>query len=477
MRRLRNVGLGLIAAVMAVAGPLSAYTSAAHDYDFFSRNNIVIYNPDDTTCSISTSGGVVNSLSGSDNRQKIWNYLTARGLSPEQAAGVMGNLQSESAGTWNPVVNEYSQPFGRGGFGIAQWTDSTVGAGRRTALVNYLNSSIPDVMATYYTTDYSKSTSATNQSTGYVPKNASTGQLMAQDANDKLLLGELNRLYDEATTRTVGPLALAKNLGSKGQTEWQAIQQAKSVEDAANVWLYSYEVPLAVINASKDPTAAAALSTARINNSNAILALYNQGASGQACSGITSNNSSNGTKQELAKQIINNPNISYWQVTEGLRQKQIFQDIASGKSNGNDYPCGVNIQIMQMILAVAKNNKMTINDMNRACLNNIPASSSTRSPHYAGNGSAIDFGPINGMQPFSPAGARLLMSIIAPYLPPVSRVGENQCPGIGTIPGTPKGVGRFADACTHLHVDIPASTDPNLKCKANLQPGVCNNPV
>ena len=53
-------------------------------------------------------------LNGSDNKAKIWNYLVGKSLSPQQIAGIMGNMQSESAGTWDPRIVEYGYPNSRG---------------------------------------------------------------------------------------------------------------------------------------------------------------------------------------------------------------------------------------------------------------------------------------------------------------------------------------------------------------------------
>ncbi len=82
--------------------------------------------------------GSSTSLTGKDNKAKIWNYLTqVKQLSPESAAGIMGNLQAESAGTWDPRVVEYAYsdpphrsdtvppnigPQGQPGYGLVQWT-------------------------------------------------------------------------------------------------------------------------------------------------------------------------------------------------------------------------------------------------------------------------------------------------------------------------------------------------------------------
>lgn len=77
----------------------------------------------DNLCGTGTDGGS-GALVGSDEAEKIWNYLKTRGLSDVAAAGVMGNIQQESQ--FKPIVEETS---GGGGFGIIQWTGE-----RRTEL-------------------------------------------------------------------------------------------------------------------------------------------------------------------------------------------------------------------------------------------------------------------------------------------------------------------------------------------------------
>lgn len=84
------------------------------------------WDPTDTGSGGGASSGVSIDLSGNSNAEKIWNYLIAKGLTPTQAAGVMGNIQAESS--FNPGVEEKTSRPSKG-FGIVQWT-----FGRRTAL-------------------------------------------------------------------------------------------------------------------------------------------------------------------------------------------------------------------------------------------------------------------------------------------------------------------------------------------------------
>lgn len=83
------------------------------------------------------------SLAGKTNAQKIWNYLIGKGLSAAGAAGVMGNLNAESALKANNLQNSYQKTLGYtdasytkavdsgeytnfihdcAGYGLAQWT-------------------------------------------------------------------------------------------------------------------------------------------------------------------------------------------------------------------------------------------------------------------------------------------------------------------------------------------------------------------
>lgn len=67
------------------------------------------------------SGGSFNvsatALKGNSNAQRAFNYFVGKGLSPAQAAGIVGNLMQESG--CNP---EISQIGGGPGRGIAQWS-------------------------------------------------------------------------------------------------------------------------------------------------------------------------------------------------------------------------------------------------------------------------------------------------------------------------------------------------------------------
>jgi hypothetical protein len=51
-------------------------------------------------------GGCSTLLTGTDNPEKVWNYMISKGLQPFQAAGFMGNMQAESG--FEPRRTEYA---------------------------------------------------------------------------------------------------------------------------------------------------------------------------------------------------------------------------------------------------------------------------------------------------------------------------------------------------------------------------------
>jgi murein DD-endopeptidase MepM/ murein hydrolase activator NlpD len=86
---------------------------------------IYYFNTEESITGCATS---VN-LTGSDNQQKIFNFLTSKGLQPFQAAGIMGNMAVESGfepqrlqGTDIGVKTPAESFSGSLGWGIVQWT-------------------------------------------------------------------------------------------------------------------------------------------------------------------------------------------------------------------------------------------------------------------------------------------------------------------------------------------------------------------
>lgn len=170
------------------------------DLEFYAKNNILYFCP-----KLETSGagcfdvGSV-SVTGSTVAEKIWNALTSAGFSEEQAAGVMGNMESES--NFNPAQHEIGdsgiglQP----GFDIATRTDTSYGLGliqwsfgRRTGLVSFINSKNPDLVGILR--DYQK----------YSPTYVSGDQFLSlagESATDALISYEIEYLASELHSNT-----------------------------------------------------------------------------------------------------------------------------------------------------------------------------------------------------------------------------------------------------------------------------------
>ena len=75
--------------------------------------------------------GLLDSISGGerpapqDNAQIAFNYFVSQGLSPVQAAGIVGNLQGESGRSLNTsTINPGDGRDGTDSIGIAQWNSS-----------------------------------------------------------------------------------------------------------------------------------------------------------------------------------------------------------------------------------------------------------------------------------------------------------------------------------------------------------------
>lgn len=245
----RLVVISLVIAVMTLS-PFDVFAKKEATYDptYFGQNDILMYSPKDVGCT--SDGGANTGATGDNNKQKIWNYFIQHGLIAEQAAGILGNIQSVSGNTFSPTYNEAGKDFNdpvtndkdskktNGGYGIAQWRGD-----QRTKVVDALKAAQPDLMTKYYTVDYSSPQSYTGEGDGFVPKNASTSKIMPVEDNDKLLIVELKFLVDEMTSRALHDPAIKKGYGVASDKEWAILGKQKTVADASNIWVYSYEIP------------------------------------------------------------------------------------------------------------------------------------------------------------------------------------------------------------------------------------------
>jgi hypothetical protein len=227
------------------------------DQDFFSKNDILFYNPCATTCGDVPAGpaGAITKLRGSGNGEKIFNFWLDSGLTSQQAAGITGSMQSEAG--FSAFRQESSKQWPNGGWGIAQFTASQ----RVDATASVQASAGADVFNQYYKPDYG---GPVLESNGFVP----TG--VPVDVNDKFLLGELNYLL--SYTKTFVPFSvrtsgLKADFGQSVPTNTPLYDYLKSVVltgDVAAAWTYLYEQPANI----------KATTLARQNNAAKILTLH-----------------------------------------------------------------------------------------------------------------------------------------------------------------------------------------------------------
>lgn len=101
----------------------------AIDEGFYSGNNILFYNPDETCTVAVTAAATTGSvgLEKSVKLEQIFQLLINGGMNAGQAAAVMGNMYAESG--FNSDITEKGNSIG---YGLAQWSFS-----RRTNLENF----------------------------------------------------------------------------------------------------------------------------------------------------------------------------------------------------------------------------------------------------------------------------------------------------------------------------------------------------
>ena len=111
----------------SVLAPGTSWAVATHDH-YAAHSDTVFYDPNDG-CQAQQNGGAdtgAGGTNGSDNEQKIWNWLVGEGFTGAEAAGIMGNLEQESA--FDPTViqgggnSNNPADAGGGGWGLVQWT-------------------------------------------------------------------------------------------------------------------------------------------------------------------------------------------------------------------------------------------------------------------------------------------------------------------------------------------------------------------
>ncbi len=204
---------------LLMASPVSALSEEI--LDFYNLNGIYYYDPsgNNSRC----YNGTI-SLMGTKAIEKIWSGLTTF-MTPEQAAGVMGNMWSES-NYFNPVQHEVSQmnkypnkdiindETGSYGVGLIQWS-----GGRRVNMLRYIQSKDASLMSYFLEPNI--------YSDQYNINGDKFIELAGEDVFDRLVQYELEYLKEELnTTRS-----------------YKGIFDTTTVEEATNFFLRHVEIP------------------------------------------------------------------------------------------------------------------------------------------------------------------------------------------------------------------------------------------
>lgn len=120
VRRVFAVAFSALAVLILVAQPTVAALSAEQQKAF--QENVRYFNTE--ICVGDNAAAADVNLKGSDNAEKAFNFFVDKGLTPEQSAGILGNLWAESG--INPTRHQQGGPA----YGIAQWEDPRLSAMR-----------------------------------------------------------------------------------------------------------------------------------------------------------------------------------------------------------------------------------------------------------------------------------------------------------------------------------------------------------
>ncbi len=490
MKKLINTGIILITAVILAIQP--QISLALNFNTFYSENDVLFYDPEDEEIfevNCITGAAPVTELIGKDNREKIWNYFMTKGLTKEQTAGVLGNLQAESG--FNPGRQESEKTWPNGGYGIAQFTGDN-----RTAIVNYIKDKLGnDFLNNYYHSSYG---GPVTESSGFVPGG------MPIEANDKLLLTQLNFLVDRAksgtiyrsTAETIRDKGWLDKDTARGDKQWDALKKQKTIRHAATLWLYELERPASILTkevASEDKWGATDETAMATINKRAEFgeAIYNllKDSAGVSIADDCVPGEIDPNKLSAAKKIMDL--VAAGKIILRDEPRTTIKNIVDGKSDGNSLGSGANIYVLNALIAIASAHEVvTVSSINR-WPNCFTPSANDTSRHSCGNGSGLDIHTINGVyyggeaEPWNSTQIAITKSALSSASNVFkesyemgkkhfrkSWVGQlDKCDPTATyIPDSIKTfVNSGDDTCHHLHMDFTPLIDPNLKC--SLKPG------
>ncbi len=204
----------------------SAHALNPSDY---MRQNILMRNPN-SSCS---STGSSFTVTGNSNPEKIFNLLIEKGLNDFQAAGVLGNIQSESG--FSPTRTEDGNNIG---WGLVQWS-----FGRRTKVMHTIRANAPSLAK--YLDNPGAYGGAVSESTGFRHPDVS------EQDNNEFLKQEVDYLYTEyenqpllfSITGNYTPRHEELRKKHVDKKFWEAIKSSDNLQEASDIFMLGFERP------------------------------------------------------------------------------------------------------------------------------------------------------------------------------------------------------------------------------------------
>lgn len=222
MSKLRRILTFALAMMISLGVVTDAARAQERDPNYWSGNDVLFYDPTyQQTCA---AGG--GSLRGGSTKEKIWNFLIANDLSPEQAAGLMGNMKKESQFSpvkWQRPDTTQNDPSVSNAWGLVQWD-----FGRRDAIIADIKKEKPE-LAKYITPEFGRE---------YISEPRDDFPEVDFDA---FLLIELDYLLQESRERDV-KRSVDSRFPGESQKEWPRMQEQPTIRDATLFWERNFEI-------------------------------------------------------------------------------------------------------------------------------------------------------------------------------------------------------------------------------------------
>lgn len=226
-KRIKRMSVALFLAATVTFGVVGdttrvlAQTEPTFDQGFFSSNDIFFYDP--TYQAVCAGGGLV----GGSTKEKIWNFFIANDLSPEQAAGIMGNIQEESG--FIPSNYEGEDEYNlwaeglQKGWGLVQWTGGRRYTSPDGGVLGTLRKEKPH-LEKYTEFQYDKIGEPNDK-------------FPAKDF-DELLLFQLDYMMQESMSRDHRP---GEGFDGSSSNEWERLKEQSTARKAAIYWHWAFE--------------------------------------------------------------------------------------------------------------------------------------------------------------------------------------------------------------------------------------------